>query len=99
MRLSQRDLNLIRDCAKSTVEVKYSLRLFGSRLDDNSKGGDIDLLLKVEESVPNAASLAAKLSARITRATDGMKVDVVIMAPGLMELPIHRVAMEEGVLL
>jgi len=99
MRLSQRDLDIIRDCAESTIGVEYSLRLFGSRLDDNAKGGDIDLMLKVEEEVPNAASLAAKLSGRITRALAGMKVDVVILAPGLMELPIHRIAIEEGVIL
>ena len=40
---------------------------------------------------------AARVASRIERAMDGRKVDVVLKAPNLLELPIHRIAEQEGV--
>ncbi|MBV5331342.1 nucleotidyltransferase domain-containing protein [bacterium] len=72
------------------------VRVFGSRLDDSARGGDIDLLL---EPVANPALMAAQMSARVSRAMHGRKVDVLLSAPNLMRLPIHDVAFSEGELL
>jgi hypothetical protein len=44
------------------------VRLFGSRLDDGAKGGDVDPMFELPEPVDNPALLAAQLSARISRA-------------------------------
>lgn len=76
-----------------------SVRVFGSRLDDEAKGGDLDLLLEFSEPVDQPALLAAKVSARVSRALRGRKVDVLLNAPNLKRLPIHQFAREEGVLL
>jgi hypothetical protein len=35
----------------------------------------------------------------ISRAMDGRKVDVVLLAPNLRRLPIHDIALQEGVVL
>jgi hypothetical protein len=43
--------------------------------------------------------LAARLSARTSRLLAGRKVDVLILAPNLMRLHIHDMAIQEGVLL
>lgn len=76
-----------------------SIRVFGSRLDDAAQGGDVDLLLELTDPVDNPAFLAAQLSARVSRAMYGRKVDVLLSAPNLMRLPIHDIAFKEGQLL
>ncbi|ATE62452.1 DNA polymerase III subunit beta [Thauera sinica] len=76
-----------------------SVRLFGSRLDDEARGGDVDLLVDVPLPVERPAVLGAMIAARAMRVFAGRKVDVVLRAPNLAEQPIHRIAMQEGVLL
>jgi predicted nucleotidyltransferase len=71
--------------------------LFGSRVDDESRGGDVDLLLELDAPVEEPAQLAARLAAKVSRAMNGRKVDVLIKAPNLRLLPIHTVALTEGV--
>jgi predicted nucleotidyltransferase len=99
MRLTPLQIQCIR---KATLDIggpAARVRLFGSRLDDTARGGDIDLLLECNDRVSEPALLAARLAARVSRAMGGRKVDVVIRAPNLLELPIHTVAAEEGILL
>ena len=68
-------------------------------LDDEAKGGDVDLLIDVPISVERPAVLAATLAARAMRVFGGRQVDVVLRAPNLAEQVIHRVALREGMLL
>ena len=75
------------------------MRVFGSRLDDAAQGGDLDLMLELPESVDNPALMAAQMSARVSRAMHGRKVDVLLSAPNLMRLPIHDMVFKEGKLL
>lgn len=56
-------------------------------------------MLELPEAVDNPALMAAQLSARVSRAMHGRKVDVLLSAPNLMRLPIHEVAFREGKLL
>ena len=71
--------------------------LFGSRVDDRKLGGDVDLLVESDASIDNPAFLAAQLSARLQRKMHGRKVDVLLLAPNLRHLPIHDIALGEGV--
>jgi hypothetical protein len=66
-------------------------------VDDESRGGDVDLLLELDAPVEEPAQLAARLAAKVSRAMNGRKVDVLIKAPNLRLLPIHTVALTEGV--
>lgn len=75
------------------------MRLFGSRLNDKVKGGDVDLLIEVKEVVDHPASLPAKLSAKLMIANHGLKFDVVLLSPNLPKHSIHQTAMEQGVIL
>lgn len=58
-----------------------------------------DLLLELPEPVDNPALMAAQMSAQVSRAMHGRKVDVLLSAPDLMRLPIHDMAFKEGKLL
>lgn len=87
--IHQEVLNLAGDSAR--------VWLFGSRVRDDARGGDVDLLVEMNEAVAEPALLSARLGARVSRSMHGRKVDVLIEAPNLLRLPIHAVAHAEGV--
>lgn len=99
MRLTQEQAQTIRRLARQVAGERSCVRLFGSRLDDSGQGGDVDLLLELQEPVENPALMAAQLSVLVSRAMHGRKVDVLLSAPNLMRLPIHDQAFKEGRLL
>lgn len=99
MRLTDDQVQIIRQLAYQVAGNQLRVRVFGSRLDDAAQGGDVDLLLELENPVDNLALMAARLSALVSRAMNGRKVDVLLSAPNLIRLPIHDVAFKEGRLL
>jgi len=99
MRLTDLERHIIKQKVQQISGTATRVFLFGSRLDDQAKGGDIDLLVEVTEPVTNPAELAAKISAQIMRALNGRKVDVLISAPNLTRLPIHQIAAQQGICL
>jgi predicted nucleotidyltransferase len=99
MRLTDPQIQAIRQLARQVAGNQSRVRVFGSRLDDTAHGGDLDLMLELTESVANPALMAAQLSGLVSRAMNGRKVDVLLSAPNLMRLPIHDIAFQEGKLL
>lgn len=99
MRLSKTDQLRIKQLVKELMGDSATVLLFGSRLDDEARGGDIDLLVKTDQTVERPALISAQLMAKLSRALQGRKVDVIISAPNLTKLPIHVVASEQGALL
>lgn len=97
MRLTAAQIAMIRESVAQLVGSSAHIWLFGSRVRDDARGGDVDLLLELDEAVAEPAQLSAKLAARVSRAMHGRKVDVLIKAPNLKLLPIHSVAQAEGV--
>lgn len=80
---------------------RAQVRLFGSRLDDSAKGGDIDLHVhvQVQGGVDNPIWEASLLAAQLQRQLDGRKVDVRLLDAHQAHLPVDEVALSEGVLL
>lgn len=100
MRLSDEQAAAIRRIVEEeTGSAPARVRLFGSRVHDELRGGDVDLLVELDAPVPGPALTAARLEARIGRLLNGRAVDVVLSAPGLRRGAIHRVAEKEGVVL
>ena len=99
MRLTDHQAQTIRQLAHQVAGGQARVRIFGSRLDDMAKGGDLDLMLELPEPVENPALMAAQLSALVSRIMFGRKVDVLLSAPNLKRLPIHELAFREGQLL
>lgn len=96
MRLTDHQAKAITQLAHEIAGERVQVRVFGSRLDDNARGGDLDLMLELPEPAANPALLVARFSARVTRLIQGRKVDVLLTAPNLKRLPIHDVAFREG---
>ena len=97
MRLSPEQIAQIRQSAAESFGSEARVWLFGSRVDDSKLGGDVDLLVESDAPIDNPAFLAAQLSARLQRKMHGRKVDVLLLAPNLRHLPIHDIALGEGV--
>lgn len=96
MRLSPSHAEQIRQAAQQLAGADVQTRVFGSRLDDNATGGDLDLVLEIPRPVNNPAWLAAQVSARVSRVVAGRKVDVLLVAPNLQRMPIHDIALAQG---
>ncbi len=99
MRLRTEDAATIRRTVQEEIGADADVRLFGSRLDDNARGGDVDILVRSPHPIAEPAMTAARISSRLMRAFHGRRVDVVLSAPNLRHLPIHEVAEREGILL
>jgi predicted nucleotidyltransferase len=97
MRITPEQIRVIRQGVAELAGEDAIVWLFGSRLRDDARGGDVDLMLELDEAVAEPAELAARLAVRVSRAMDGRKVDVLVKAPNLLFLPIHAVALAEGV--
>ncbi|WP_408597121.1 nucleotidyltransferase domain-containing protein [Limnohabitans sp.] len=97
MRITSQQISAIRASASALAGDAARVWLFGSRVRDDARGGDVDLLLELDDAVAEPAQLSAQLAAHVSRAMDGRKVDVLIKAPNLKLLPIHTIALSEGV--
>jgi len=98
MRLTEFQTARICSEAMNCFGEKSRVWLFGSRVDDRLKGGDIDLY--IEPELQDAASLVdAKLQFMLEmhRALGDQKVDVVLHRNACeKDLPVHRIAKETG---
>jgi len=97
MRLTPDQIHAIQSTVQTVLGEGAQVTLFGSRVDDKLKGGDVDLMVEVGQAIDEPAIIAARLSSQVSRSMHGRKVDVVLKAPNLMEQPIHRIARQEGI--
>jgi predicted nucleotidyltransferase len=97
MRLTPAQIDTIKSTAQAVLGEGAQVTLFGSRVHDEQKGGDVDLMVEVTQAIADPAVLAARLSSRVSRSMHGRRVDVILKAPNLMEQPIHRIAKQEGI--
>lgn len=97
MRLTQPQIAHIRNSVRDLTGASTRVWLFGSRVHDDARGGDVDLLLELDSGVPEPAALASRVATRVSRGLYGRKVDVVLCAPNLAKLPVHTLALAEGI--
>lgn len=76
MRLKPNEVQAIKAAAHEAFGADAVVRLFGSRVRDDLRGGDIDLLVEVEASMATEA-LADRFRDRLFERIDEQKVDVV----------------------
>ncbi len=98
MRLHVHEVEAIRAAVREVFGSAAAVRLFGSRVRDDLKGGDIDLLVEVE---PGQASIAneQRLRDKIAPAVQDLRTDIVLHERGAAFTPLERIALREGVLL
>jgi predicted nucleotidyltransferase len=97
MRLSPRDTRLIGETVRVALGDAARVRLFGSRVDDASRGGDIDLLVEVDHTLANRAAAASRLAAALQLRLGDQRIDVILVDPTTRPQPIHDVARQQGI--
>jgi predicted nucleotidyltransferase len=73
--------------------------LFGSRTDDDAKGGDIDLFIDLAKKTENPVSKTIQLNGALQQRLGMQKIDIIFHAPPYDWQPIHTEAKERGILL
>ncbi len=100
MRLTVREVLAIKQTVTLVLgDESAKITLFGSRLDDAAKGGDIDLLINTCVKQRNCASMASKVMAGLQVKLGDQHIDVLLMDPATAVLPIHKYAMQQGIIL
>lgn len=99
VRLSAREIEVIRATVSRLLGDRTSIRIFGSRAREDEKGGDIDILLETERQLPSRVASACRLVSELQMQLGDQRIDVIIIDPATREQPIHQIARQTGVLL
>jgi predicted nucleotidyltransferase len=97
MRLNNKEIAAIKEVTRGVFGDNATISLFGSRTDDNKKGGDIDLFIQCnlrisrEEQYP----LKIKFLVQLKRFIGDQKIDVLINSGQLSKSILEAVQKEE----
>ena len=97
MRLSEHQREVILRSAAELAGADADVRLFGSRLDDLARGGDIDILVDLPRPGANRLDLSLRIGARIERQLGLQKIDVLVADPLTPVSPVLAQARRHGV--
>lgn len=96
MRLSEREVQIIKEAVSRWFGPGSRVYLFGSRVDDQRRGGDIDLFVKTDLSPQDANRAKLQAITDIQLALGDQKIDMVaspfVHDGELLEREIHREA-------
>jgi len=99
MRLTPVQKKMIKSVINRVLGVPYQVWLFGSRVDDDKWGGDIDLLVEAETVLSNRAETLCQLHGALVMALGDRKLDVLLKDARTREIPVFEIARRTGVIL
>lgn len=95
MRKNQQQI--IRKTVRETFGPDAAVYLFGSRVDDSARGGDIDLLVRLEKPQVETERKILRLVARLQIRLGDQPIDVLLQDPESTLNPIHLEAQRTGI--
>ena len=99
MRLTAEQRAIIREEVVNAFGPEATVRLFGSRLDDGKRGGDIDLHIEAAGSADELLDRELALHGRLQRRLGERRVDLVVLSDGSPKRSIDTEAIRTGVAL
>lgn len=98
MRLTNTQIQIIKSETKLVFGKTAHVYLFGSRVDDNKKGGDIDLLILTDITTQSQRTKVDLLHVNLILALGDQKIDILVNSPNT-NLSIIATALQTGILL
>lgn len=99
MRLTANEIAAIIDCAARHFGANAVVRLFGSRVHDHLRGGDIDLHITTEDERTDVFGAKACFKDDLERRIGERRIDVLVSGPGGSLRPIEAIALRTGIIL
>jgi len=96
VRLTPAQQQHIREAVRENFGDGVRVYLFGSRADDDRRGGDIDLYLEVDD-IPDWFQRRLRLETALQRRLGEQKIDLLLHRRGEPLETIMKIAMETGV--
>ncbi|NLO18570.1 MAG: nucleotidyltransferase domain-containing protein [Ignavibacteria bacterium] len=97
MRVNQEQIEKIVNLAKASFGKEISLYLFGSRANNDLRGGDIDLMLETKESVDMKDKI--EFLSKAFRDITERKIDLIIFDKNAKKIDLYEIAKRDGVAL
>ena len=82
MRISDSVVRTIKDSVSRHFGADARVYLFGSRVDDAGRGGDIDLLVETDRTGRETIRAKTRVMTDIQLAHGDQKIDIVVTRPG-----------------
>lgn len=89
MRLSKNQVKIITQILKKIAGESTQAYLYGSRINDQAKGGDIDLFIKVKEKISRIEQ--ARIKMELEQAL-GLPVDIIVQDEDSQCTPFQEIA-------
>ena len=96
MRLSNQTILILKETISRYIN-NPKIILFGSRVDDNKKGGDIDILVETQEDVDLKTEI--KILAECEVKGIYRKIDMILKTPFRTNQSIFETAIKDGIVL
>ena len=97
MRLTPDTCRVIKESVQDVFGPTATVRVFGSRTDNEARGGDIDLLVECGEPVKDRLKKTLDLTARLQIRLGDQRIDVIVADPQTKPQSVHEVARRTGV--
>ena len=98
MRLTPAEIAAIKAATREAFGETAVVRLFGSRVHDKLRGGDIDLLVEVDK-LEDESRQKAIFEDRFWALTEPRKVDLLVALRGTNPGPFQQIAYRDGIIL
>lgn len=99
MRLTPEEIQLIRDTTAAYFGPEARVWLFGSRVDDQARGGDIDLMVDTPNTLKTPFADTVALETALQLVLGDQKIDILLKHGGNEDTAFHQMARSTGVLL
>jgi len=97
MRLTKEQISIIKALVSQHFDDDTDVILFGSRVDDTARGGDIDLYIETNCSAEQELSNKMALYAGLQKKLGEQRIDIVIHRTDSPLQPVHEQARRTGI--
>ncbi len=100
MRLSAKEAEIIKNSAIKYFGSNSNVYLFGSRVDDKKKGGDIDIYVEIDKPLSDIFDSKINFIVDLKNKLGDQKIDVVIKSSNSdKDSSIYKIAKKTGIAL